>query len=275
MISNPSYQNFATFDKSEYPHLWNGVVGAWCPSLGPTGTRLHDLSGKGNWGTLTNMDPPTDWVLDGGQYAVDFDGANDQIVSVGNVPAPQSRTIAMWVLARARSQWFCGTNFGTFNSGLFLGIESNVLTITQYGMAIRDTVTFPLNTWQHVVAAHNGNNYTLYRNGVLVKSGAMTTTPAEALWYLGSYGNGGYFNGRIDDATLWGRALSQNEVQQLYQLGRGGMYTPRRRRKVSVQVGNAIWLKTGGVWKETIPWIKVGGVWKQASPNIKISGTWK
>ena len=236
-MSRPSWQDFGTHDESAYPELWEGVVGAWCPSLGPTGLRLHDHSRRNNWGTLSNMDPPTDWVVDGGQYAVDFDGSNDQVVSVGDVVAPQSRTLAMWVLSRALNQWFCGTNFGTFNSGLFLGTEQNALTVTQYGLAIRDTVTFPLNTWQHVVAAHNGNQYTLFRNGVLVNSGGMTTTPVAALWYLGSYGNGGYLNGRIDDAALWGRALSPNEVQQLYQLGRGGMYQRRRRtlRRVAIE----------------------------------------
>jgi hypothetical protein len=30
---------------------------------------------------------------------------------------------------------------------------------------------------------------------------------------------------------LWDRGLSANEVDQLYQIGRGGMLTPRRRRR--------------------------------------------
>ena len=74
-MTRPSWQDFGTHDESAHPQLWDGVVGAWCPSLGPTGLRLHDHSRRNNWGTLTNMDPPTDWVIDGGQYAVDFDGA--------------------------------------------------------------------------------------------------------------------------------------------------------------------------------------------------------
>ena len=248
-MTKPSWQDFGTHDESAYPELWDGVVGAWAPCLGPTGSRLHDHSRRSNWGTLTNMDNATDWVVSDGQYALDFDGSNDQIVSVGNVPAPQSRTIAMWVLARALNQWFFGTNFGVTNSGLFLGTESNVLTVTQFGAAIRDTVTFPLNTWQHVGAAHNGNNYTLYRNGVLVNSGAMTTAPAEALWYLGSYGNGGYFNGRIDNAALWNRALSPNDFARLYQLGRGSMYQRRRRRAIYLpQAGfQAAWARGSNV----------------------------
>lgn len=32
-----------------------GIVGAWCPSLGPSGSKLLDKSGYGNNGALTNM----------------------------------------------------------------------------------------------------------------------------------------------------------------------------------------------------------------------------
>ena len=32
-----------------------GLVGAWCPSLGPSGSRLLDKSGNANHGVLTNM----------------------------------------------------------------------------------------------------------------------------------------------------------------------------------------------------------------------------
>ena len=75
MILPASYSNgFAPRDGQPlYPELWRGCVGAWCPSLGPTGLTLRDWSGFGNHGTLTNMDPGTDWVLSGGRYALDFD----------------------------------------------------------------------------------------------------------------------------------------------------------------------------------------------------------
>ena len=66
-MTRPSLSDYGTYDESTVPRLWDGVIGAWCPSLGPTGSRFHDFSRYGNWGTLTNMDPPTDWVVDGGQ----------------------------------------------------------------------------------------------------------------------------------------------------------------------------------------------------------------
>ena len=45
---------------------------------------MIDRSGYGNHGTLTNMDPGTDWVPSGGKLALDFDVSNDY-VSVGDI----------------------------------------------------------------------------------------------------------------------------------------------------------------------------------------------
>lgn len=78
-----SLADYGTHDESARPELWVGCVGAWCPSLGPTGERLHDFSRLLNWGALTNMDPSTDWVVDGGGYAIDFDGSNDMVEAAG------------------------------------------------------------------------------------------------------------------------------------------------------------------------------------------------
>ena len=95
-MTRPSLSDYGTYDESTVPRLWDGVVGAWCPSLGPTGGRLHDFSRYGNWGTLTNMDPPTDWVVDGGQYALDFDAVNDYVVA-GSLPDfPADCTYSAW-----------------------------------------------------------------------------------------------------------------------------------------------------------------------------------
>ena len=288
MISNPSYQNFATFDKSEYPHLWNGVVGAWCPSLGPTGTRLHDVSGKGNWGTLTNMDAATDWTVSGGQYALDFDGTNDYV----RVPSvPQWRAVSAWVALNTTGVFQMvadSYNASPDNRGLLLAADASGKAVFDgrdstgtYRSSGASTTTITGIGWVHLFGQYS-DRLQIYVNGVLESQTAtaltaFSTMPDLNIGALSFAGlpESGYLNGRIDDVVLYDRALSANEIRQLYQLGRGGMYTPRRRRKVSVQVGNAIWLKTGGVWKETTPWIKVGGIWKQASPNIKISGVWK
>ncbi len=51
--------------QSAYPDLWDGLLGAWLPALGPTGWTLFDVGGRGQHGILTSMDPATDWVTAG------------------------------------------------------------------------------------------------------------------------------------------------------------------------------------------------------------------
>ena len=40
-------------------------------------------------------------------------------------------------------------------------------------------------------------------------------------------------------------------------------------------VGDALYLKLGGVWKPAQIKVKVGGVWRDAVAKIKVGGTWK
>jgi len=67
----PSYgQGFArSAGESAYPKFWEGLIGAWVPELGPTGNTLIDVSGFGHHGTLTLMDPSSDWVIGANQRA--------------------------------------------------------------------------------------------------------------------------------------------------------------------------------------------------------------
>ena len=85
--------------EAEYPELWRGLVGAWSPCLSPRGgTVLRDLSGRGNHGTLTNMDATTDWVTSGGKTALDFDGSNDYVsIDHNSIFAwPKGATFSTW-----------------------------------------------------------------------------------------------------------------------------------------------------------------------------------
>ena len=79
--SQPSYKaGYAkSASESAYPELWDGLVGAWVPGLGPTGTKVFDASGRSHNALLTAMDPATDWVRQGEHTALDFDGTSDYL----------------------------------------------------------------------------------------------------------------------------------------------------------------------------------------------------
>jgi hypothetical protein len=80
--------------------------------------------------------------------------------------------------------------------------------------------TLPLATWRHIVVTADGDQLRLYENGQPVASalcGSMATGISEAIC-LGMNSSGTeMWNGRIDELALFGRALSDEEIAELYQ----------------------------------------------------------
>lgn len=240
-MTKPSLSDYGTYDESAYPELWDGVVGYWAPCLGPSGTRLHDVSRYNNWGTLTNMDPPTDWVIDGGQYALDFDGTNDYVDARRTLTGTFS--LSFWANRRS-----VGTDG-------FRHLWGNLTSTNTYAISISDTqvwsqsdtagtfkafsgFTFSNNVWFHVAVARDvANGVRVWKDGVESTSGTQTVTGTYTLQGIGRYanaagGNAPYqWDGQISDAAVWSRVLSSNEIRRLYNLGRGGMLERRRRRR--------------------------------------------
>ena len=114
-MTRPSWQDYATYDESAYPNLWDGVVGAWCPFLGPTGNRQHDLSWSRVWQDAVSL--PT-YDLRGGVMGV---VGNPQLS--GTTPAHYlgltEATSFMWVYKSAQADVVaCGPITGSNSSRL-------------------------------------------------------------------------------------------------------------------------------------------------------------
>ena len=260
-MTKPSWQDFGTHDESAYPELWDGVVGAWCPSLGPTGSRLHDMSRRSNWGTLTNMDAATDWVVSGGQYALDFDGADDYVPLSCNVFSGLSVvTVSMWARPRTTTDRVEITQ-GTDNlnrCGFAFSEDGNAYVVPNFsgtatGFGFAAWSGFGVSSFLHGVFVYNSigsanaDRGKIFLNGIRQTLSFVGTLPTTAISQAGTPfigarpGPATYSNGQADDITVWNRELSPNEIRQLYLLGRGGMYERRRRtlRRVAVEQGAA------------------------------------
>jgi hypothetical protein len=244
-MTKPSWQEFGTHHESAYPELWDGVIGAWAPCLGPTGSRLHDHSGRNNWGTLTNMDPPTDWVVSDGQYALDI--FDDQHVDAGTLqgePLSGPFSMSCW----ARNMTSSGPDFAPFAKatiddlyeGAMLYSASPTSSLVAYwrggSRATGATIVTNRTTWTLLGICWTGAQAQVIVNGRIDGTGATATAPAAGASPI-SIGRYRYFDnrsmrGQVDDCIIWRRCLSPNEWRQLYQLGRGGMYQRRRRRAI-------------------------------------------
>jgi hypothetical protein len=212
----------------------------YCPSLDSTGngtTTVTDLveTGAVN-GALTDMDAATDWPADtgnGGVRALDFDGSNDRITFASPISPSGSRSISMWVRFNnpTNRQGLIGTRSTSGNQGfVFLLNATNTLRYFHTGGGdLSATATFVANTWYQLGVTFAGNTVRLYRNGVQIATSTSFANDTASVFngVLGAEDQwlSGPFAGRIDDARIYNRELTNAEMAHLASL-RGVLGVP-------------------------------------------------
>lgn len=225
--------------------LINGIVSAW---------KLDDVSGDAidsvgdNNGTVSGA---TQNIAGKINTAYSFDG-NDFIAAdsvVIDVAANTSGTWSAWVkptdATPAAVQYIMG--FGDTNANERISLFINTTGVLQCFCAIAGVNQFNKATtspafsdgvWTHVAVTQTGSGITLYVNGVAVAQSYsvstnitrwMSSVAGVDNFRIGclNFNNGGnlnFFNGSIDDVNIWNRALTADEVTELYNSGAGNTY---------------------------------------------------
>lgn len=167
--------------------------------------------------------------------AFHFDGIDDyvKISSPTELPlAKEPRTIAFWFKPERLfdDDYQVMFSYGSFSAThLFsLGLDKlNQRTyVGQFGTSVFGNPA-NLNTWLHLAATYDGTTYKLYENGNLVKTGYMTTNTYSGDLFFGT--QFGYFDGTdcgeagnctfkglIDDIQIYNRALTGDEITQVF-----------------------------------------------------------
>ena len=252
--NNPSYRSGFYSPRRggtpKYPSLWDGCVGAWAPSLGQTGGRLFDHSVYQNHGTLTNMDPASDWVVSGGKGALDFDGTDDYVEAALPVPPISTPiTISCWVspvilpygdgsgnkvivsLGGASQSMAIYTSHTTpfYNGSFTTGPNFEVVTM----------LTKPqIGSWYHLCMMAGAGTIFGYVDGVL-QGTAFTATNTLAngtLWIGKGLTSSQYSTSLVDDIRIYHRHLTPNEIK-LLATRRGIAFESKRR--LAVRSGEA------------------------------------
>jgi hypothetical protein len=182
---------------------------------------VFDLSGNGNAGTLVGG--RTNSGKNG--RALNFT-ANNQMVTVpdaNSLDLTTAMTLEAWV-------------YPTINSGVRDVLIKEGAGVDLYNLYHRNGSGRPegnafvggtnqfaqgpssltINTWTHLATTYDGTNLRLFVNGTQVSSFAVSgviTTSTGALRIGGNSLWGEWFRGRIDDVRIYGRALTQTEIQ--------------------------------------------------------------
>ena len=211
-------------------NLTQGLVGHWTFDQ-TSGTQATDATGSHN-GTLTNF--PTNnsqWVTGQVGNALDFDGSNDRVV-VSDTPEldiTDQITLAAWINVDSFSDWEGIITKGTSNIpyAMDLRADGSLSFTANYsitgGVGTGEWLSntkLTTNQWHHVAITYDGDAIRFYIDGQLdtnVVSLDLTFATTSQSLVLGADLTGSHFDGSIDDARVYNRALSQADITELLQ----------------------------------------------------------
>ena len=219
-----------------------GLVG-WWPFTG----NANDESGNANHGAVNGASLTTD-RFGAINAAYNFSTIESITGSCNSFPSGnQSRTISVWYLANNLGatglcgQQFLGYGGNSCGQSFNMNFENTDIgggylgkyEVQGHCLAFRNYASYPTpanGTWYHIVLTYDGNNLRFYNNGTLVfTSGSVSpnTFVSSRIFCFGrevsTDGLSPYsstcwpgFNGKLDDIGIWNRALTPQEITDLY-----------------------------------------------------------
>jgi len=236
-------------NSSQNNRITDGLVGLWSFNgadvnwtSGTTGIA-YDRSGNNNTGTLTNMNQVTSPSAGKVGQALNFDGSND-FVNAGSGATLDNidiKTISAWIKpdTAVAGDIVLKVNAGDVAPDWSFYFDGNNDRIAYYhnwtgasdGEWASPANSVTINTWTHVAVIYNrgatGNVPMFYVNGIELAlttiespAGASTDDSTKVLTIGANEGLWSPFNGLIDEFRVYNRALSAQEIKQLYLMGK-------------------------------------------------------
>ena len=204
--------------------LTQGLVGYW-PFCG----NANDDSGNGNNGTVNGATLTTD-RFGNANTAYSFDGLNSRITTnYYGILGQNSRTISLWFKINNSTSNGELFNYGSgFGGGINMYLAgNNNPTIDTSSSQIIYNPSVNTNTWHNYVMTYSSADGTnilackIYIDGVLLTSINSQFNPNQLLNSVSGnpvqFGGASIpFYGDIDDIGIWNRALTTQEITQLY-----------------------------------------------------------
>lgn len=208
----------------------SGLLGWW----GFSG-NANDASGNGNNFSITGATLTTD--RNGtNNSAYQFNGTSQYLVNntfSHLFSESGSFSVSVWVYKTGTATGSAIMS-GAPGGGPFIWIIQGNATDMMLGTNKQRSAWFwaptplTLNNWDHYVGVYTTNSMTFYKNGVLKASNTYTHTGATTTLqplYVGRGASGTYLAGKVDDVGIWNRALSSQEILDLYNANCGPMVT--------------------------------------------------
>jgi hypothetical protein len=230
----------------------NGLVGWW-----PFNGNANDESGNGHNGTVYGATLTTDRFGNVGK-AYYFDGVNDFIESTDiGIVGNSERSVSFWAMTSSIESmglvnWGGNSSYPN-NGGRFscvFNYETQGVTIDGADCAItyNPIVNVSNNQWNYYTFVMNQSNslnqVKVYQNSVLLTTSLLSYFPNTNINTVSGttlqFGrinyppiNYDFYSGSLDDIAIYNRALTQQEISQLY----NGTITPSTPEDTTSNVG--------------------------------------
>nr|MDJ0799559.1 lectin-like protein [Calothrix sp. MO_167.B12] len=210
--------------------LNQGLVGHWTFDE-TSGTQATDATDSHN-GTLTNFSGDnSQWVNGQIGNALSFDGSNDRVV-VSDAPEldiTDQITLAAWINVDNFNDWQGIITKGTSDIpyAMDLRADGSLSFTANYSISggvgsgeWLSNTKLTTNQWHHVAITYDGDAIRFYIDGQLdsnVVSTDITFATTTQDLVVGADLTGSHFDGEIDDARVYNRALNNEEITELTQ----------------------------------------------------------
>lgn len=204
----------------------NGLVGYW-----PFNGNANDVSTNANNGTNNGAILTTD-RFGNVNSAYSFNGTSHYIKVLDNnsLDLTQNLTLSSWIEPNSLNNEQAILGKGTNIGHTWYALHHNVLNPKKTGISLQNlpavstcfinSSQLSINNWNHLLATYNGSELKLYLNGVLVntttKNIQLMPNSLTDLFIGCELNNFRFFNGKLDDIGIWNRALTTDEISNLY-----------------------------------------------------------
>lgn len=207
--------------------LQKGLVGHWSMDQEDTDNgKIRDRSAYDNHGTLNGGVSNGGYAPSGS--ALDFNGGYVQVpTSIDQDNTNKNYTVSAWFNSNdvtQNRQGIIGQDNGGYDFFVQLSRDNNgeLMIATGSDTQIKPGSSISSNEWNHITVLLNGSNILYSLNGETIQDTGVDRSNygsgQESALAIGSisFDSGEDFNGKISDVRVYNRALSQSEINLLY-----------------------------------------------------------
>ena len=234
--------------------LENGTITTLGANVGAGKFNGSDITDEiTSTGAIADGSRQSKWTLGNPtNYALVFDGNNDLVSHSMDLATSTSASISTWFMKKGGDDaiqhlvMFNDADVPSYGTRILVGADNKLFFSIQDGSetqapSIKSTGTYIASSlWYHVVATWNKSSYSaadfkIYVNGVDVTDGASYDVPGPSSYdtdfatnidegTIGADNRTGtpteFFNGIIDEVSIWSTVLSTAQIQSLFIQGR-------------------------------------------------------